>query len=182
MQDSVLPTVAYIGGPAEIAYLAQSEAIYRVVLGRMPVVVPRAGFTILDAASQSRLERYGLSLGSFFHGEERLREQIAARLLPEKLTAALGAAAETVDTALARLRTELVAFDPTLAKALDTSNRKIHHQVDKDPAARRPRNSAPRPAGHPRGAFSLQSSSIPSGTCRSVSTPSFPSLPNTVLA
>ena len=51
----MLPTVAYIGGPAEIAYLAQSEAIYRVVLGRMPVVVPRAGFTILDAASQSRL-------------------------------------------------------------------------------------------------------------------------------
>ena len=36
-----------------------------------------------------------------------------------------------MDTALARLRTELVAFDPTLAKALDTSNRKIHHQLDK---------------------------------------------------
>jgi bacillithiol biosynthesis cysteine-adding enzyme BshC len=131
IQDSVLPTVAYIGGPAEIAYLAQSEAIYRVVLGRMPVVVPRAGFTILDAASESSLERYSLSLGSFFHGEERLREQIAARLLPEKLTVALGAAAETVDAAVARLRTDLLAFDPTLAKALDTSNRKIHHQVDK---------------------------------------------------
>jgi len=131
VQDSVLPTVAYIGGPAEVAYLAQSEAIYRLELGRMPVVVPRAGFTILDAASDSRMERYGLSLSSFFHGEERLRDQIAARLLPDKLTAALGATAETVDTALERLRTGLLDFDPTLAKALDTSNRKIRHQVDK---------------------------------------------------
>ena len=37
VQDSILPTVAYVGGPAELAYLAQSEVIYRRVLGRMPV-------------------------------------------------------------------------------------------------------------------------------------------------
>ena len=48
VQDSMLPTVAYIGGPAEIAYLAQSSAIYERLLGRMPVAVPRTGFTILD--------------------------------------------------------------------------------------------------------------------------------------
>jgi bacillithiol biosynthesis cysteine-adding enzyme BshC len=131
VQDSVLPTVAYIGGPAEVAYLAQSEAIYRVLLGRMPVVVPRAGFTILDAGSQARLERYGLSMSSFFHGEERLRDQISARLMPENLTVALSAAKETVDESIDRLRTILLGFDPTLAKALDTSNRKIRHQVEK---------------------------------------------------
>ena len=42
VQDSILPTVAYIGGPAELAYLAQSEVMYRVLLGRMPVAVHRA--------------------------------------------------------------------------------------------------------------------------------------------
>src|SRR5215472_1981805 len=41
VQDSMLPTVAYIGGPAELAYLAQSEAIYRTILGRMPLAIPR---------------------------------------------------------------------------------------------------------------------------------------------
>ena len=42
IQDFLLPTVAYIGGPAEISYFAQSEVLYRNLLGRMPVMLPRA--------------------------------------------------------------------------------------------------------------------------------------------
>ena len=52
------------------AYLAQSEVLYRAILGRMPVAVPRAGFTILDERSDKLMERYGLSLPDFFHGED----------------------------------------------------------------------------------------------------------------
>ncbi len=90
IQDSMLPTVAYIGGPAEIAYLAQSEALYRVLLGRMPVAMPRAGFTILDSRN-----------------------------------------AATVASAVTRMRAELTAFDPTLARALDRSAKKISYQLAK---------------------------------------------------
>jgi uncharacterized protein YllA (UPF0747 family) len=52
IQDAVLPTVAYIGGPAELAYLAQAEVLYRTLLGRMPVVLPRAGFYPLGYTQQ----------------------------------------------------------------------------------------------------------------------------------
>jgi hypothetical protein len=85
VQDYLLPTAAYIGGPAEIAYFAQSEAIYRTILGRMPVAVPRAGFTVLDARSQKLIARYGLSLTDFFHGDEILKERIASKLIPAGL-------------------------------------------------------------------------------------------------
>ena len=57
VQDYMLPTVAYIGGPAEMAYLAQSEVIYQRILGRMPVALPRSGFTVLDAHSRKLMER-----------------------------------------------------------------------------------------------------------------------------
>src|SRR5206468_3879096 len=57
-QDSMLPTVAYIGGPAEVAYLAQSSVIYDRLLGRMPVAVPRAGFTILDQRTEKLMSRH----------------------------------------------------------------------------------------------------------------------------
>src|SRR5262249_274996 len=65
IQDSMLPTVAYIGGPAEVAYLAQSEAIYSQLLGRMPVAVPRLGFTLLDSRSAQLMEPYQLRPAHF---------------------------------------------------------------------------------------------------------------------
>jgi uncharacterized protein YllA (UPF0747 family) len=131
IQDSMLPTVAYIGGPAEIAYLAQSETIYRTLLGRMPVAVPRTGFTILDAKSEKLMERYGLSLVDFFQGETAMRERVASRLVPPALSKAMLETSATVDSAVAQLYTEMRHFDPTLAQALEHSRKKIRHQLDK---------------------------------------------------
>ena len=131
VQDSILPTVASILGPAEAAYIAQSEVLYSRILGRMPVAVPRAGFTILDSLSQKRIDRYGLSLADFFHGKEALRERMAAALVPPDLTMRLHDTLTDVDAAVERLRARLLAFDPTLEKALATSARKIRHQVAK---------------------------------------------------
>jgi len=131
VQDSMLPTVASILGPAELAYLAQSEVLYGAVLGRMPVAVPRTGFTILDAHSQKLMDRYGLALQSFFHGEQAVRERIAARLVPPSLSAAMRDSAAAVEHALERLGRDLVAFDPTLHQALERSGRKIRYQLSK---------------------------------------------------
>jgi bacillithiol biosynthesis cysteine-adding enzyme BshC len=131
VQDSMLPTVAYIGGPAEIAYLAQSEVIYRSILGRMPVAVPRASFTLLDERSHKLLTRYGLALPDFFHGEQVLRERISGKLVPPQLSAALQETAGAMDAALARLNREIAGFDPTLAVALERSSRKIRYQLGK---------------------------------------------------
>jgi len=131
VQDSILPTVACIMGPAEAAYLAQSEVLYSTILGRMPVVVPRTGFTILDQHSEKLMVRYGLGLPDFFSGEDALRERIASRLVPPALHGALREAGKSVEHAIERLRGDLLAFDPTLARALDTSKRKIAHQLSK---------------------------------------------------
>ncbi len=131
IQDSMLPTVAYIGGPAETAYLAQSSVIYDNLLGRMPVAVPRAGFTIFDDHSYRIVERYGLSLQDFFHGEDALRERMAGRLVPPALHDTMRDTVRTVDNAVARLERDMTAFDPTLAKALGRSAKKIRYQLGK---------------------------------------------------
>jgi len=131
VQDSILPTVASIMGAAEAAYLAQSEVLYRAILGRMPVVVPRTGFTILDQHSDKLMSRYGLSLRDFYRGEDVLRARIAATMTPPSLNAALGDTAKVVEQAIERLRADLSAFDPTLAQALDRSQRKINYQLSK---------------------------------------------------
>jgi bacillithiol biosynthesis cysteine-adding enzyme BshC len=131
IQDSMLPTVAYIGGPAEVAYLAQSAVIYHSLLGRAPLAVPRTGFTILDRRSEKVMESYRLGLADFFQGETELRERLAARLVPDSLSAATHAAQTGVDATIARLHAELKSFDPTLASALDGSAKKIRYQMAK---------------------------------------------------
>jgi len=131
VQDSILPTVAYIGGPAELAYLAQSEVLYRALVGHMPVAVHRSGFTVLDRRSRKLMDRYGICLNDFFHGEEALRERIAAALVPQGLAGTLEETQDSVRHAVERLETQLAAFDPTLDSAVRKSYNKIAYQLSK---------------------------------------------------
>jgi bacillithiol biosynthesis cysteine-adding enzyme BshC len=131
VQDSMLPTVAYVGGPAEVAYLAQSSVIYRRILGRQPIAVPRFGFTLLDARSDKLLRRYNLSLQDFYGGEEHLRGRIASRLIPPALAANMHETSAGVDALVAKMQRELASFDPALSAALDRSASKVRYQFQK---------------------------------------------------
>lgn len=129
LQDYLLPTAAFVGGPAEVAYLAQCQVLYQQLLGRMPVVVPRAGFTVLDEGSARMAEYYGLSLRDLCAGEQVVQERIAAALVPAELQQRLSRTREEVEGSLQRLRLAVANFDSTLAAALDTSRRKILYQL-----------------------------------------------------
>jgi bacillithiol synthase len=131
VQDYLLPTAAYIGGPAELAYLAQSQVIYDRLLGRMPVVMSRSSFTLLEPRAAKLLKRYGMTVAQTFVGEETLRARIARMLAPDSLSTAFTATAAGTEGALERLRAELSGFDPTLAAALDKSRAKILYQLGK---------------------------------------------------
>jgi len=131
VQDFILPTVAYVGGPAELAYIAQSRVIYDDLLGRMPVVLSRAGFTLLDARTHKLMQRYGATMPEFFHGEDALREKIAASLVPQNVGAEFEQVRSAIDAHLERLQTDVLAFDPTLQAALKKSRSKVVFQLSK---------------------------------------------------
>ena len=131
VQDYLLPTAAYIGGPAELAYLAQSQVLYGKLLNRQPAAFPRAAFTLLDERSRKRMARYGLGHTDLLAGEQGLHDVIAARLVPEQLRGRLDETRTAFSSALNALKTDLRHFDITLANALDTSRRKIEYQVGK---------------------------------------------------
>ena len=131
IQDWLLPTAAYVGGPAELAYLAQASVLYDRLLGRMPVVLPRASFTVLELRAQRLFERYGLSITDCFEPLEELRRKIADRLIPPALDKTLSEAQAQINNALDAAERDLEAFDPTLRAALGSSARKIRHQFSK---------------------------------------------------
>ncbi|MEJ5367385.1 MAG: bacillithiol biosynthesis BshC [Bryobacteraceae bacterium] len=131
MQDWLLPTAVYVGGPAEVAYFAQSAALYEKLLARMPAVVPRAAFTLVDGRTRRLMERFGLAVENFLQGEEALLDTVAARLSPEPLEREFSAAEAEIGGRLDRLGEALAAFDPTLGKAMQRSRARIGWQLEK---------------------------------------------------
>jgi bacillithiol synthase len=131
VQDYLLPTVAYIGGPAELAYLAQSQVIYDRLLGRMPVEMSRSSFTLLEPRAEKLLDRYGIALPQAFVNEELLKERIARALVPETVEQAFADAAGGVAHNIDCLHAALEGFDPTLAASLVKSRAKMTYQLEK---------------------------------------------------
>jgi bacillithiol biosynthesis cysteine-adding enzyme BshC len=131
LQDYLLPTVAYIGGPAEIAYMAQASVIYRALLGRMPVIVPRNGFTLLDARAEKLIARYGLHVADLLDYEEHVRARIASRLVSADLEQRMDSARRLFEQELDQVRGGLRAFDSTLEAAAKKSSAKISYQLEK---------------------------------------------------
>ena len=85
VQDTLLPTAAYIGGPAEVAYMAQAQVAYKEILGRMPAILPRASFTVVDPPVANLLAKYDLDIRDFFLGRQHLRAKMEAKFLPAGL-------------------------------------------------------------------------------------------------
>jgi bacillithiol biosynthesis cysteine-adding enzyme BshC len=129
MQDYLLPTVSYVGGPAEVAYMAQSQVLYQDLLGRMPVIFPRNSFTLLDAKAIKLMDRYGLHLTDLLDFQERVKTRIAARLVPVGLAERLEKIGQSTAAALDEAQTLLQRFDPTLRSAATKSSAKILYQI-----------------------------------------------------
>src|SRR6267154_4467476 len=86
IQDTLLPTIAYIGGPAEIAYHAQTSIAYKRLLGRAPAILPRAGFTLVTTHVANLLKKYNVDVRDVFSGRQKLRPKMEAEVLPRELT------------------------------------------------------------------------------------------------
>lgn len=130
VQDYLLPTIAYYGGAAEIAYFAQTAEVYR-VLERPPTpILPRSSMTMIERHTGRVLEKYGLGLTDFFDGLEPVMKHVVEEHLSTETARLFASAEENVNHELDRLRQELETVDPTLASALDTGKKKINYQLD----------------------------------------------------
>jgi bacillithiol biosynthesis cysteine-adding enzyme BshC len=129
LQDYWLPTLAYIGGPAEIAYFAQVGVVYEKLLGRVTPILPRMSATLLEPRIEQLLNKYKLNLQDLFHGENQLREQLAAQSLPPELKLDFERGRLAVKEAMQRIGESLQKLDPTLVEAAKRAANKMRYQV-----------------------------------------------------
>jgi bacillithiol biosynthesis cysteine-adding enzyme BshC len=131
LQDYWLPTLAYIGGPAEIAYFAQAAVVYQKLLGRITPILPRMSATLIEPRIARLLSKYQVELPELFHGECELRDCIAARALPADLKQSFEQARQAVAESTQRVSASLQKLDPTLVEAAGRAASKMRYQVDR---------------------------------------------------
>jgi len=131
VQDLLLPTLAYVAGPSELTYLAQAHALYSAFGRPMPVVFPRAGFTLLDRRIQRLLEKYKLSVEDVWQGEENVRHKVAAAGPAEGWTERFDQSEQELAPLLGRLRQDLETLDPTLLDTLKNVEEKMKYQMER---------------------------------------------------
>ena len=130
VQDYLLPTIAYCGGAAEIAYFAQTSEAYR-ILGRPTTpILPRSSLTMIERHSGRVLERYGLRLADLFEGLDPLLARVVEEHLGADTAKLFTTSEQNVNQELDNLRQQLETIDPTLASALETGRRKINYQLE----------------------------------------------------
>jgi bacillithiol biosynthesis cysteine-adding enzyme BshC len=130
VQDFLLPTVAYYGGSAEIAYFAQTSEVYRLLDRPATPILHRASMTIIEKHTWRSLERYHIGLADFFAGFDHVVARVVKECLGKETSAAFDHTTDTFNQELDALQEQLRHVDPTLAGALDTGRRKINYQID----------------------------------------------------
>lgn len=130
VQDFLLPTVAYYGGAAEIAYFAQTAEVYRILDRPVTPILPRASLTMVEKHTWRSLERYGIQLADFFGGVDHVVARVVAEYLGKETSEAFDHTTTTFNDELDSLQEQLRRVDPTLAEALEKGRRKINYQID----------------------------------------------------
>jgi bacillithiol biosynthesis cysteine-adding enzyme BshC len=131
VQDQLLPTVAYVAGPAELAYHAQVNALYPEFGRPQPVIFPRASFTLMDGRVQRWMERYQLCVEDAWQGEEHLRRRIAASGFAPGWSERLDQTERELTNLLENLRADIETIDPTLLNVLNHTQEKFKYQFER---------------------------------------------------
>ncbi len=78
-QDFLLPTIAYVGGPSEIAYFAQFKKVYNFFNIEMPVIYPRTNITLIESRVNNYLVKYGIKPEELFD-ERKVSSKVITRV------------------------------------------------------------------------------------------------------
>ncbi|MBP7549434.1 MAG: bacillithiol biosynthesis cysteine-adding enzyme BshC [Gemmatimonadaceae bacterium] len=131
VERRILPTVAYVAGPGEIAYFAQVGAVAEALGTAVPLVVPRWAATIVEPSVDRRLGRLGMVLEDVRapHDAER---RLGDRAVPADIRAGLEGLREDLAKRLGALREASAAIDDLVPeRVIEGARHQLLHRVDR---------------------------------------------------
>jgi bacillithiol synthase len=131
VQDVLFPTVCYVSGPSELAYLAQLKQVYGAFGVPMPLIRQRATFTLVDSNAMRFLTRSEIPLERLRPRDDGALNALLQAQLPPGIERSLDETATTIDARLEALGSSVVALDATLEGAVHSTRSRMHDDLRK---------------------------------------------------
>ena len=129
VQDTLFPTVAYVAGPNELAYLGQLKEVYAHFGVPMPLMCSRASATLLDSAGLRFLSKYLVAIEALQARDESSLNRLLQLQLPPEVEQAYRDAESAIEARMQHLIDELPAMDPTLEGAGRSVAGRMRHEL-----------------------------------------------------
>ena len=129
-QDYIMPTVAYVAGPGEISYFAQLSDLYTFMDVNIPIIYPRASFTIIESKAERVMKKNELEVKDLSEHHDRLFSRLSKDMAAEKLEHLLGSSRSGINDIFQTLASDLTEFDQSLRNIVESTRRKIDHQIN----------------------------------------------------
>jgi bacillithiol biosynthesis cysteine-adding enzyme BshC len=130
VQDALFPTLCYVAGPSELAYLGQLRGVYEHFGVPMPLIYPRATATLVDSAASRFLTKYTFPLEALQPQDEGALNELLKTQIPPEVDEALAAAGHALEERMSRVIGALQALDPTLEGAAKTTLGRMQHDLE----------------------------------------------------
>jgi len=130
VESALLPTLAYVGGPAELSYFAQIGPLFKAHGIRPPVAHPRASVVLVEAKVRKVLDKYGLVAADFAKPLHELTTRVVRAEMPDPVVASLDALRTSIRKRWDRLADSAQPVDPTLRGWIEAQRNQALSQVE----------------------------------------------------
>jgi bacillithiol biosynthesis cysteine-adding enzyme BshC len=131
VQDAMFPTVCYVAGPNELAYLGQLRRVYDAFDVPMPLLQQRATATIVDSNAMRFLSKHNVPLEALRAQDEAALNELLIAQLPASVEMAAHAAAEAIEQRMDGLAREVTRIDATLEGATRSALSRMQDDLKK---------------------------------------------------
>jgi bacillithiol biosynthesis cysteine-adding enzyme BshC len=129
VQDAVFPTICYVAGPNELAYLGQLREVYARFGIAMPLMYQRTTATLVDSATLRFLGKYDLPMMALQPRDEKALNELLESQLPPTVDNALAGVASLISERMDGLASAVPQIDPTLEGTVRTTLGKMQHEL-----------------------------------------------------
>ena len=129
-QDTLFPNIAYVGGPAEVAYYGQYRGSYEAAGLSMPVLFPRTMVSLIEPKIKAVFNKYGIGPKGIFSGVDTLITRLVEGKQDPSADRELEALEGKLNESMERWGRAAEQWDKSLLQAVSTAKGAIKHQLE----------------------------------------------------